>query len=248
LLVAHPGHELSLYGWIAQTRPAIHVLTDGSGHGVAPRLDATAEFLVAVGATPGCIFGAFSDREVYAILLRRDGDALASLVMTLAAGLRRDRPRMLVTDAAEGYNPVHDLCRLVAGAAIEIAEVETKLYQYAVVNRPDSIVRNDDNAIVIDLDDSLYAAKLDRARSQIDVIPDIDVLLERHGADAYRREVLYPVVDWTHVDLTSTPGYEKYGEERRSAHLYEQVIRRDEHFLPLRDALRDIAGKRTCVS
>jgi hypothetical protein len=30
LLIAHPGHELLLHGWICRTKPAVQILTDGS--------------------------------------------------------------------------------------------------------------------------------------------------------------------------------------------------------------------------
>ena len=30
LFVAHPGHELRIYGWLERARPQVHVLTDGS--------------------------------------------------------------------------------------------------------------------------------------------------------------------------------------------------------------------------
>src|SRR5438105_4697197 len=69
LLVAHPGHELLLHGWIDQVKPIVHVLTDGSGHSGDGRLEMTAEFLRACGARPGAIFGALSDREAYAMIL-----------------------------------------------------------------------------------------------------------------------------------------------------------------------------------
>lgn len=29
LVVAHPGHELRVYGWLEQARPRVFVLTDG---------------------------------------------------------------------------------------------------------------------------------------------------------------------------------------------------------------------------
>src|SRR4051794_5659019 len=90
LLVAHPGHELLLYGWIIQTRPVVHVLTDGSGAACPSRLGATAGFLADGGATPGSVFGPLTDRAAYAILLDRDRDALMSLVTRLADDLIRD--------------------------------------------------------------------------------------------------------------------------------------------------------------
>ena len=72
-----------------------------------------------------------------------------------------------------------------------------KQYEYAVVDHPHSF---DAAAIVIELDAAEYAAKMERARGQVAVLADIEELLSRHGADAYRREAFWPVVDWAAID------------------------------------------------
>ena len=243
LLVAHPGHELLLHGWISRNRPAVHVLTDGSGYVSAPRIGATARLLRDLGARPGAIFGRLSDREAYAMILERNTALLFSLATELADELERERPAMIVHDAAEGYNPVHDLCRLIAGAAIAMAGVETKQYEYAVVNHPDP----SDAVVTLDLDGAEYAAKMARAREQVATLTDIDDLLARHGEDAYRREAFCRVADWTAIDRDAPPRYERYGEERFAARRYTRVIRQREHMLPLRDALRAEVEKRSCA-
>jgi hypothetical protein len=244
LLVAHPGHELLLHGWISRNKPVVHVLTDGSGHSAAKRLGQTAELLRDAGARAGAIFGRLSDAEAYAMILERNTALLFSLVEELADDLERDQPSILVCDAAEGYNPVHDLCRLIAGAAIAMAGVGTKQYEYAVVNHPHSF---DAAEIVVELDAAEYAAKMEKARAQAASLADIEALTARYGADAYRRETLSPVADWAAIDSDSPPLYERYGEERVAAGRYTNVIRRREHMLPLRDALRAAVEKRSCA-
>lgn len=236
LIVAHPGHELLLHGWISRNKPVVHVLTSGT------RLARTADLLRDLGAHPGTIFGRLSDREAYAMIMERNTALLLSLVTELADQLERDRPAIIVGDAAEGYNPVHDLCRLIAGSAIAMAGVSTKQYEYAVVNHPQSF-----EEIAIDLDAAEYAAKMESARGQAALLTDIEELLARHGADAYRREALGPVVDWTALGGDEPPLYERYGEERVAAGRYTNVIRRREHMLPLRDALRAEVEKRSCA-
>ena len=158
--------------------------------------------------------------------------------------MERDRPAIIVSDAAEGYNPVHDLCRLIAGAAIVMAGASTKQYEYAVVNDP---LSSDPTAIAIALNAAEHAAKMERARAQAASLADIDELVARFGADAYRREMLHPVSDWTALDDGAPPRYERYGEERVAAGQYTTVIRRREHMLPLRDALRAAVEKRSCA-
>jgi hypothetical protein len=244
LLVAHPGHELLLHGWISRNNPVVHVLTDGSARSSDGRLGRTADLLRDLGAPKGAIFGRLSDTEAYAMILERNTPLLVSLVAELAAQLEKDQPAIIVGDAAEGYNPVHDLCRLIAGAAIAMAGVSTKQYEYAVVNHPHS---TDSASIVFELDAVEYAAKMERARGQAAALADIDALLLQHGADAYRTEALYPVDEWTALGGDEPPLYERYGEERVAAHRYTQVIRCREHMLPLRDALRAEVEKRSCA-
>jgi len=243
LLVAHPGHELLLHGWISRNKPVVHILTDGAAYS-SGRLASTAEHLRCAGARAGAIFGRLSDREAYEMILERNTALLFSLAEELAEDLESDQPSIIVSDSAEGYNPVHDLCRLIAGAAIAMSGVATKQYEYAVVNHPQSF---DAAAIVVELNDAEYAVKMERARRQAGALIDIDELLIKHGADAYRREWLSPVVDWALIDEGAPPLYERFGEERVAAHRYTNVIRRREHMLPLRDALCAEVEKRSCA-
>ena len=246
LLVAHPGHELLLHGLICRTKPIVHVLTDGSGHTSAPRLDATAQLLGDAGARPGAIFGRLTDREAYAMILECNDDLVLSLATELAAEIEKEQPKIVVADALEGYNPVHDLCRLIAGAAIEIAGADAKQYEYAVVNKPDSFEAADD-VIHLTLNDAEHAAKIEAARKQASRIGDIDELLSRHGAEMYRTESLRAVRDWRELRSEEPPLYERFGEERVAAHRYARVIRLAEHMLPLRDALCAAVEKRSCA-
>jgi hypothetical protein len=244
LLIAHPGHELLLHGWISRNKPSVHVLTDAAAHSSGTRLGTTAELLRSVGAHPGAIFGRLGDAEAYEMILERNHALLVSLTEELADSLKRERPAIVVSDSAEGYNPVHDLCRLIAGAAIELAGVSTRHYEYAVVNDPRSL---DSAAIVVELNDAEYAAKMASAVAQAATLPDVEVLLAQYGPDAFRREILSPVRDWAVIDSGAPPLYERHGEEGVSAGQYTTVIRQREHMLPLRDALRAAVEKRTCA-
>ena len=243
LLVAHPGHELLLQGWIAQTKPTIHVLTDGSGHGAAPRIERTADLLREIGAPAGTLFGRLTDRQAYAMILDGDAELLLSLVAELATSIEMQRPDIVVVDAVEGYNPVHDLCRFIAGAAIEMSAASAGLYDYAVVGHPSQGA----DGIVLDLDDAAYAAKMERARRYAPQLPDAAELLARHGAEAYRREALCPVADWRALGAGEPPLYERLGEERVAAHRYDRVIRRDQHMVPLRDAVCSALDEHPCA-
>ena len=244
LIVAHPSHELLLHGWISRTKPVVHVLTDGSGHSSEGRMGETRDLLRDLGALPGTLFGRLSDREAYAMILERNTALLLSLATDLAAQLETERPEMVVCDAAEGYNPVPDLCRLVAGAAMAMAGIDATQYEYPVVNHPHSFA----SSMAFELTVAEYAAKIARARAQAKSLADVDELFARHGQDAYRIEAFRRVADWTSIDEHASPLYERYGEERVSAHRYAQVIRLREHMVPLRDGLRAEVDERTWAS
>src|SRR5215470_17044860 len=116
LVVAHPGHELRVHGWLEAARPRVCVLTDGSGHGDQSRLEHTSRLLDRAGAETTRLYGRFTDRAIYDAILDGDAAMLGTLVDEVAASLADGTVTYVVGDAAEGYNPSHDLCRLLINA------------------------------------------------------------------------------------------------------------------------------------
>ena len=241
LLTAHPCHELLLYGWLRRLRPAVCVLTDAGG-----RIAQTRELLRSLQVPEGPFFGRFTDRDLYNAILGGDASFLSSLATEVADLLVAKRAASIVADAAEGYNPAHDLCRVIAGAACELARdagVAVTQYEYAVVDGPDSL-----GGDVIELDDEELAAKMAAAHAMAPELDDVDEMLARFGEEAFRRETLRRVDDWTADGFTGTPRYEHFGEARAAAGRYARVIRHREHMVPLRDALREWLESARCVS
>ena len=62
-----------------------------------------------------------TDHEIYADLLAGRHERLIDIARTLASLLTREGSAWVAGDAAEGYNPTHDVCRLVINAAVAIA-------------------------------------------------------------------------------------------------------------------------------
>src|SRR5712671_4147884 len=121
LVIAHPGHELRVFGWMNIACPQVFVLTDGSGREGASRLPATSNILAQSGIEPGQIYGRFSDIEFYRAIVSRNFDLFLDLTQTLADAFLNREIDYVVSDAIEGYNPAHDVCRLVVDAAAEMA-------------------------------------------------------------------------------------------------------------------------------
>jgi hypothetical protein len=249
LFMAHPGHEVLIHGWLSCARPTVHVLTDGSGHSDAGRIPLTRAMLRALGAAEGTIFGRFTDRRIYAAILSGDSTFLTSLASELADQFVTRSARTVVADAAEGYNPIHDLCRAIVGSACEVARrggVEVRHYEYALADGPDSLAGACET---IDLDDRALAAKMEWARRLSSSVTDVDELLARFGEQSFRRERFRLVGDWTADGFAAgeRPRYERFGQERVDAGFYTRVIRHDQHIVPLRDALRRWVESTQCV-
>jgi hypothetical protein len=246
LVVAHPGHELRVYGWLARARPPVCVLTDGSGSQGAARLGSTRALLRELGATPGPIFGRFQDRALYAALLDRAHAPLVAVAAELATVLVRDQVDVVVADAAEGYNPAHDVCRLVVDAAVRraarrLARPLVRL-AFTLFERPDAppgagpVER-------LPLDPLLLARKTAAAHAYGSLAHEIDHALATWGEAAFATECFRRLGDDTQPAAAprTAPLYEAWGEAQVAAGVYARVLRWDEHVRPLADALAAFA-------
>src|SRR5436305_15334744 len=70
LVIGHPGHELRAYGWVAEARPRVCILTDGSGSDGIPRIDHSLKLLKELGAVLASPCGELTDRRIYEHVLK----------------------------------------------------------------------------------------------------------------------------------------------------------------------------------
>jgi hypothetical protein len=246
LVVAHPGHELRVYGWLEATRPLVFVMTDGSGRTGHSRLQSTARIINAVGASAGPVFGRFSDQSVYQATLRHDYGFFTALARELADQFVRERIDYAAGDAEEGYNTAHDICRLVINAAVEMASrergIELGNYDFLLTGRPEEcpdLLRP--RAIWLRLDDATVGRKLTAADNYPELASEVEAAIRENGASAFRVECLRPAVGDGGAGrfAAEKPYYERYGEQQVAAGHYETVIRYREHVLPIAEALRE---------
>jgi hypothetical protein len=255
LVVAHPGHELRVHGWLEQARPFVFVLTDGSGSTGHSRLASTRQVLRAAGATEGSIFGRMPDRQLYAAVVRREVGLFTSLAEELACSFLSLQIDVVVSDAREEYNSAHDLCWFLVEAAVTMAAHrrarELESFDFGLIARPDECPGGDRKPeIRLTLDDRTLERKLVAARGYPEMASELEVALRRFGAEAFRAECLGradhdPERDW---QPHGVPYYEQYGEEQVAAGLYSEVLRGDEHMVPLVAALRRYVRERTGCS
>jgi hypothetical protein len=272
VVVAHPGHEVRVHGWLERERPLVFVLTNGAGRAGQPRIASTAEYLKRFEMRPGRVFARFTDMDVYRLLLARDFDPFLRLSEELAGAFVEAEVGRVAGDASEGYNTTHDIARLVTNAAIEMAGRASgraiSNYEFPIVNRPDHCpepLRT--RSVWLHLDDEAFARKLAAA---FEFYPELaaetrDALRgEGHGRvvdyfklnddehaatglaglDMFRVECLRPVSKGDRPFESEKPFYELQGEMKVADGLYEQVIRYREHIGPLAAALAENTARR----
>lgn len=250
LVVAHPGHELCVYNWVSLARPRVFVLTDGSGHSGKSRLYRTTSVLNSLGTERGCIYGRMTDIEIYSAILNRDFDLFIGTAQDLADALVRDQIDYVVGDAIEGYNPAHDVCRLIINAAVKragqmghrVENFDVLLVSKAADVPPETLA----DAISIEVDDKMMSRKLQAARDYSELAVDFQKILDEQGRDSLRIERLRRVKeDSGDVQMNERPYYEVYGEKQVAAGHYQHVIRYREHVLPIAQALRQFVESRS---
>lgn len=233
MVVAHPGHELRLHGWLERTKPLLFVISDGSARS-SSRIPSTRVVLDEVGSEAGPIFGRFTDAELYQAIIDCDVDRVAAATCELSEALASSGVEQVVCDAWEDYNPAHDLCRVMTSLAVDRARAMSgrtiALYDYAVVGATGATGAAGE--IVITLDDDALARKLAAARAFDFLKSDVDEQL-REGSERFRVECLRPALPDTGLQpRTRKPAYELFGEARVAEGRYRTVLRFGEHFAP----------------
>jgi hypothetical protein len=231
LVVAHPGHELRAFHFLERTRPLVSVLTDGSGSVGASRLADTTSLLDRTGATrDSVVYGSFTDPEAYARLMVRDGAPFVDAARRLSSSFAHHGITAVVTDAAEGYNPVHDLCRGIAEAGVRLLGVQApSLYEVDLVGPPDG----DGSGIRLTLDDDAFERKLEAVRRYPALNAEATAAFERYGVDAFRTEFLRRSTSGSLAPDEHLPYYERVGNERVQQGRYRSVLRYGAHVRPV---------------
>jgi hypothetical protein len=275
LMVAHPGHEVRIHGWLERARPTIFILTDGSGRAGQPRLRETSDYFSANGWERGSIFGSFTDMSIYKLVLERKRQPFIEIACELADFLLREDVDQIAGDALEGYNSTHDVCRIIIGAAVEMANRIGKRriinYDFTIVGRPD-LCPGDlcKQSLFIRLDNDTFARKINAAktyypelfaeiaktfdrvesgsyRSYLDYAAKVDDKVKTLTLDAFRVECLRPADNRIGGDefINQKPFYEMHGERQVEAGHYSQVICFSKHIRPLFDSLWNYVEKQT---
>ncbi|HEX7798314.1 MAG TPA: hypothetical protein VF456_28320 [Vicinamibacterales bacterium] len=246
LVVGHPGHELRAYGWIADARPRVCILTDGGGSANTSRLKESVSLLSGLGAQIGPICGTWTDRSLYEVILAGECASLVRSARQLADFIIGDRIDTVVSDAIEGYNPTHDVCEVLTSAAVALAALRGHRVHHLVFplmgdpcvspgfDRPLEAVHH----LTEKRFDEKKRATLKYASIGGErLLQEIEDTLRRFGDDAFRCErwfagasVSHP---WAELFGGGRPFYEEYGERQVASGRYDFVLRFTEHVLPI---------------
>ncbi|MEZ5286094.1 MAG: hypothetical protein R2712_15045 [Vicinamibacterales bacterium] len=182
------------------------------------------------------------------MLLSADFAPLLQAAHRLADDIVHRRVVTVVSDAAEGYNPSHDACALLAQAAAASARRRgqpVRTFEFDVVRMRGSA--SIAGAIRHDLTDPELDAKIRMARAYAQesgpvLVAEVDDMLRQHGRDAFREEWLVPSppIPLAARFAGAPPFFERHGARRVHEGKYADVVRL-EHLLPLERALADWA-------
>lgn len=227
-------------------RPLVATLTDGGGRDDASRLHLTEALCREAGARISTCFGMVTDREMYQAILGGRIETFFALSDRLAMMLIEAEVDCVVADAAEGYNPTHDVCRLVADRAVRLASAYRPIESYSFLLTGSPVVAAPSSDwVCFTLDQAALERKVAVAREYASLVGgtllgEVDGLIARFGVAAFAHEYLQPLDLGRAFPITDEkPFYETHGERQVAAGHYRDVIRLTEHLAPIARALRD---------
>lgn len=226
------------------------MLSDGSGSKQVPRLDETKGILDRCGCVAGAVFGAYTDKAFYDLILTNDATALQQLAEKLLACFLGSGAEIVAGDALEGYSPTHDLCRGLLDAVTFRAGIlgaaPTQNLAFPLVGNPGQPPPGlTERAVELDLNEAELADKLRAANGYPELAAEVKKAVAADGVDAFRKEVLWRHPLWHGFDglPEEPPYYEAYGEKQVVAGIYDCVLRYREHLHPLLQSLRQWAAR-----
>lgn len=244
LLIAHPAHELLLYGWMVEAQPTVYCLTTGAAYGQTPRIQRTEQVIEQTQSSLGKIFGRYEDQTLYTLLLENQTAPLIDLTWELADALVDNQIETVVGDAAEGEILVHDVWRAIIDAAVRLTaghyRHQLQNLEFAIETMPNKV--RDLHDRVLSLDRARIVQKEKAIGSYVEIQPEVDRLMERYGSDLIRQEVVRSACSankWL-VGQSKATKYEQRAQMHVTQGRYQVAMSFDQHILPL---LKDLESE-----
>ena len=240
IIIGHPAHGLRVHRFLEIYKPFFYIITDGSGSSGNSKVGNAVDIIENCAAKASPVMCRFSDAEMYRIIKEYDTETLTKLVDEIVADLERNDIDLVVGDAAEGFNPTHDLCRYLVNAVVKIYGTkkggDIGNFDFLLHGPPGFCPPEvKDESIRIELNKEDFGRKMSSIRNYPDIAVDIEHAFRNYGETAFQTECLRPVKapnQYTAWD-TDMPYYESYGSKRVKEGVYSDVISFEQHLLPL---------------
>ncbi len=235
---AHPGHELRCFGFLQHFAAEVLYISDASASSGKSRLSQSESLLQHNGLNIPSNELAVSDAKIYSALINQDRVWLLDFYQKLCRNLCAARPDLIITDAAEGYNPVHDLCHFLTMAAARACKFSGKIMATPLTRHPHDLDGFDiSDCMMLDLDPDQVETKTAAINAYTTVAggqlaDEAKAMEEEFGPKVHGREVLCPVMSLScYFDKYSDnrPYFEEYGEQRVQSNKYDQILRLRPH-------------------
>lgn len=218
LILAHPGHELRIHHWLELAKPRVYLLTDGSGGRHNARTEYSRHIVRATGGTPGSVFGEIPDAAWYAALLAGDQRFFLDVFAGIAADLAGAHEVQIVTDAVDGYNPVHDLAFVFGSALNRLLQKTRKGHQQLCSAAVPNVLGS--AQVEIELDRDAQKRKKAAIEAYTPLADEARLILARDPDCLKRERLIIQEPDWTE----QAPEWERIGQDRVSKGLYDRCI------------------------
>ena len=242
LVLGHPGHELRVWQWLCQEKPTVCILTDGSGATGQSRLAVTDRTFERAGTKFATHFSGVSDAQIYKAVLEQDLDFFVKVAIQIRDLLLTEPFDVVVGDGSEGYNPTHDICRLLINAAVVSAAHQGRHvlnYAFPLMGHPKG-QRQSAYDILLELTDEQLQQKIELieaygAEAGGMLMAEIADTFDKFGQQAFKQERLFltTLPQPEPQPAIEKPFYEHHGEQRVAEGVYRYVIRYNEHIHPI---------------
>lgn len=213
-------------------RPLVFILSDGSGGAQSSRLDYSISAIRAAGATLIEGTGQRSDREWYARILAGDGSAFMEAADTIAAAALAKHAPLVVSDAVDGYNPLHDLCQAIGSAVVTRIARDARPPKFLV--SPATAQAIGTQSIEWKLGDEAVRRKRQAVLANVPLAEEVARLLEEAPNALNTERLLVPTFDWPD---SWNPEWEGFGRKRVNEGRFAVPITYRDHVLGIAKAL-----------
>ena len=237
LILAHPGHELRIHHWIELHKPVVYLLTDGSGGKMSSRTHYSKDVIDRAGALSGAVFGEISDKDWYDSILNHRSELFLNVINTIVDDIPADRRVQIISDAVDGYNPMHD----IAWAFGQSIHDRLARRNAVLPNLCSAAIPNVDGKLEVNLqlDSDARERKVAAVRGYTPLADEAKRVLEQDPTAFDHETLISQSFDW---QRDHSPQWEIIGKDRVASGLYTDCITYNGHVRPMLKLLFNADG------